>query len=124
MIIVSGLRSCDTCRKAIAWLKDHGIEHRFHDLRADGLDLATVARWARVVGWEALVNRRGTTWRGLPNVDKAELGEAKAIALMVAHPALIKRPVFEGAGGVMVGFDEAVREHLLCDQEDGSAPET
>jgi arsenate reductase len=112
MITVSGLRSCDTCRKAIAWLKDHGIEHRFHDLRADGFDRATAARWAAEIGWEVLVNRRGTTWRGLPDVDKSGLDEAKAVALVVAYPSLIKRPVFEGAGGVVVGFDEAVRERI------------
>jgi arsenate reductase len=119
MITVFGLRNCDTCRKAIAWLKNHDIEHRVHDLRADGLDRATVARWAAEVGSDVLVNRRGTTWRRLPEADKVGIDEAKAVALMVAHPALIKRPVFEGAGGVMVGFDEAAREHLACGQEGG-----
>jgi arsenate reductase (glutaredoxin) len=114
MITVSGLRSCDTCRKALSWLKEHGIEHRFQDLRADGLDRATVARWAGVVGWETLLNRRGTTWRGLAATDKDELDEAGALALMVAHPALIKRPVFEGKGWVAIGFDEAVRGRLAA----------
>jgi Spx/MgsR family transcriptional regulator len=114
MITVSGLRTCDTCRKAIAWLKDHGIEHKFHDLRADGLDRATVARWAAEVGWEVLVNRRGTTWRELPEADKAGIDEAKALALMTAHPVLIKRPVFESAGWVEVGFGDAVRQRLAA----------
>jgi Spx/MgsR family transcriptional regulator len=114
MITVSGLRTCDTCRKAIAWLKAEGIEHRVHDLRADGLDRATAARWAAEVGWETLLNRRGTTWRELPEADKAGIDEAKALALMTTHPALIKRPVFEGAGWVAVSFDDAVRQRLAA----------
>ena len=114
MITVSGLRTCDTCRKAVAWLKAQGIEHRVHDLRADGLDRAAGARWAEAVGGEALLNQRGTTWRGLPEADKTGIDEAKALALMTAHPALIKRPVFEGADWVAVGFDDDVRERLAA----------
>ena len=112
MITVSGLRNCDTCRKALAWLKELGIAHRFHDLRADGLDQATVGHWAEAVGWEALLNRRGTTWRGLAEADRDGVDEARAMTLMVAHPALVKRPVFETGEDVLVGFDEAVRARL------------
>lgn len=114
MITVSGLRTCDTCRQALAWLKDRGIAHRFVDVRADGLDGTTVACWAGAVGWETLLNRRGTTWRGLPEADKAGIDEAKALALMTEHPALTRRPVFEGADWVAVGFDDAVRQRLAA----------
>lgn len=113
MITVWGLRNCDTCRKALAWLKGEGIAHRFHDVRADGLDRKTVARWVEAVGWEAMLNRRGTTWRGLAEADKTGLDEAKAVALMAKHPALVKRPVIETDGAVTVGFDEAVRTRLV-----------
>jgi len=112
MIDIYGLRNCDTCRKARAWLAAEGIGHRFHDLRTDGVDLATVTRWAAAVGWEKLLNRRGTTWRGLADADRDGVDEARASALMVAHPALIKRPVFETGGGVLVGFGPDVRQSV------------
>lgn len=112
MITVHGLRNCDTCRKALAWMKDQGLAYRFVDVRADGIDEATVARWADEVGWEALLNRRGTTWRGLPDADKADVDGDRAVALMARHPALIKRPVFEAGGGVAVGFGDAQRSWL------------
>jgi Spx/MgsR family transcriptional regulator len=114
MITIYGLRNCDTCRKALAWLKGEGIAHRFHDVRADGLDRATIARWTGAVDWETLLNRRGTTWRGLAEADKAGLDEAKAVTLMTGHPALIKRPVIEADGAVTVGFDETVRQRLVA----------
>jgi len=104
MITVYGLKNCDTCRKALKWLQGEGMEHRFIDVRADGINGADMDRWLAAVSWETLLNRRGTTWRKLPETDKADMDAAKARALMVEHPALIKRPVFEAAGGVIVGF--------------------
>lgn len=112
MVTVHGLKNCDTCRKALKWLEAEDIDHRFHDVRADGVDAATLAAWAEAVGWETLLNRRGTTWRNLPDGEREGVDEAKAVALMDAHPALIKRPVFETDGGVMVGFTEDVKAAL------------
>ena len=109
MITVTGLKNCDTCRNAMKWLKAEGVEAKLHDLRADGLDGAALDRWIAAVGWETLLNRRGTTWRGLSDADKADVDGAKARALMLAHPALIKRPVFEMEGRVLVGMDALKR---------------
>ncbi len=112
MIDVYGLKNCDTCRKALKWLAGNGLEHRFHDFRRDGLDTQKLGRWAAACGWETLLNRRGTTWRGLDDADKDGIDGAKAAALMTAHPALIKRPVFEAAGRVIVGFKDEQRKLL------------
>ncbi|MEK9724146.1 MAG: arsenate reductase [Rhodospirillaceae bacterium] len=104
MITVYGLKNCDTCRKALKWLAAEDIAHAFRDVRADGVTAADVGRWADAVGWETLLNRRGTTWRGLPDGDIADVDAAKALTLMAAHPALIKRPVFQKGDAVVVGF--------------------
>jgi len=118
-LTVHGLKNCDTCRKALKWLAAEGIEHAFRDVRADGLDATDLKRWADALGWQALLNRRGTTWRGLPDADKARVGddaaaesaEAAALALMETHPALIKRPVFDRGGAtVRVGFTDEVKD--------------
>ena len=109
MIEMFGLKNCDTCRKARKWLEAEGIAHAFHDVRDDGLDAGRLRRWADAVGWERLLNRRGTTWRKLPEAEREELDGAKALGLMQAYPALIKRPVFETPSGVVVGFDAAAR---------------
>lgn len=107
MIAVHGLKNCDTCRKALKWLQAEGMPHRFHDVRADGLDADMLAKWVAAAGWETLLNRRGTTWRGLPDSDKADIDEARASALMLAHPALIKRPVFDTGTAIVIGFGPA-----------------
>ena len=104
MIIVYGIRNCDTCRKALKWLAAEGIAHRFHDFRTDGLEPASLSRWVQEAGWEKLLNRRGTTWRKLPDSDKDGVDEAKAETLMAGNPTLIKRPVFETGKQVLVGF--------------------
>jgi Spx/MgsR family transcriptional regulator len=104
MIVLYGLRNCDTCRKAQAWLKARGTEFRFHDVRADGLDAGLLERWESRLGWEALLNRRGTTWRGLAEGERAGLDRNRALALMRAHPALIKRPVLDAGECILVGF--------------------
>lgn len=112
MITIYGIKNCDTCRNALKTLKAQGREHRFHDLRADGLSDAEVTRWLQSAGWEKLLNRRGTTWRKLPEADRDDLNEAKIKGLLLEHPTLIKRPVFEVAGEVVVGFDAVARERL------------
>ena len=113
MIVVHGLKNCDTCRKAMKWLTAQGIEAKLHDLRADGLDAAKLERWVAAVGWEVLLNRRGTTWRKLPDADTADIDETKVLALMIEHPALIKRPVFEHGEQVLVGFKDTQQAALL-----------
>ena len=104
MLTVYGIKNCDTCRKALKWLSAEGIEHTFHDFRVDGLDPADVSRWAAAAGWEKLLNRRGTTWRNLPDADRDGVDAAKAEALMAGNPTLIKRPVFDGGTDIVVGF--------------------
>jgi Spx/MgsR family transcriptional regulator len=107
MITVYGIRNCDTCRKALKWLEAEGVEHRFHDVRADGLDRPTLAGWVKAVGWETLLNRRGTTWRNLSDAERGGLTPESATELMLQHPTLIKRPVFATGGDALVGFSRA-----------------
>ncbi|WP_066649465.1 MULTISPECIES: ArsC family reductase [Sphingomonas] len=104
MTTIYGIKTCDTVRKARAWLDAHGIAHRFHDYRAEGIDEARLRGWADVLGWEKLLNRSGPSFRNLPDADKADLDEAKAIALMLANPTLIKRPVLEAGDALLLGF--------------------
>jgi len=113
MITVYGLKNCDTCRKALKWLDAEGLEHRFHDLRKDGVGEDAIGRWIAACGWETVLNKRGTTWRGLPGADREAAGEATAAALMKAHPALIKRPVFEVDGRVVIGFKDEQKARLV-----------
>ena len=112
MITVYGLKNCDTCKKAVAWLKAEGIAHAFHDVRADGLNAGDVNAWVKELGSDVLINTRGTTWRGLDEADKADMDDAKAVALILAHPALMKRPVFDLGDRRLVGFKDAQKEAL------------
>jgi arsenate reductase len=105
MIELYGIPGCDTVKKARAWLDGHGIGYVFHDYKKEGADPTKLAAWSDAAGWEALLNRRGTTFRALDAADKADIDRSKAIRLMQAHPSLIKRPVVEYEGGVLVGFD-------------------
>lgn len=91
-------------RKAFAWLDAHGVQYDFHDYKSAGIDVAQLQQWAKQVGWEALLNTRGTTWRKLSPSQQARLDEPKALKLMSEHPTLIKRPVLEEANTVLVGF--------------------
>lgn len=109
MIVVYGLKNCDTCRKTMKWLGAEGIEARLHDVRADGLDAAMLEPWIAAFGWESLLNRRGTTWRSLPDAEKEGLDAARAKALMLSLPALIKRPVFDLGGRFVLGFTDTER---------------
>ncbi|MCK9541687.1 MAG: arsenate reductase [Novosphingobium sp.] len=113
-IEVYGIPNCDTVKKARRWLDANGVAHTFHDYKKEGADAARLARWAGVVGWEMLLNRAGTTFRKLPEADREGLNEAKAIAIMVANPSAIKRPVVEHPGGLLVGFREAEWEAALA----------
>lgn len=103
-VTIHGIKACDTMKKARAWLDGHGVAYSFHDYKTAGIDRATLERWAGQVGWEVLLNRSGTTFRALPDADKADLTEAKAIGLMLAQPSMIKRPVLDVDGRLTVGF--------------------
>ncbi|MEX2520853.1 MAG: ArsC/Spx/MgsR family protein [Paracoccaceae bacterium] len=107
-----GLKTCDTCRKALKEIAAAGGRAEFHDIRAE-LDAARLDGWLSRVGVEALVNRRSTTWRGLSEAERAAADGAGAAALLLANPALIKRPVIEAEAGLFVGWDDAARAALL-----------
>ena len=103
-VTLYGIPNCDTVKKARNWLADAGVDYMFHDYKKAGIDEASLRRWAGEAGWEKLLNKAGTTFRKLPDADKADIDADKAVALMLAHPSMIKRPVVEGAGGLLVGF--------------------
>ena len=103
-ITIYGIKNCDTMKKARAWLDGHGVAYDFHDYKASGIERGRLEGWATKVGWETLLNRAGTTFRKLPDKDKEGLSEKKAVALMIAQPSMIKRPVLEVAGNLLVGF--------------------
>ncbi len=103
-LILYGIANCDTVKKARVWLDQHGAPFAFHDYKKQGLDPESLARWCAGLGWDAVLNRAGTTFRALPEAHRAELTEAKAIALMLAQTSMIKRLILEGAGVLLAGF--------------------
>ncbi len=103
-ITLYGIPNCDTVKKARTWLDGRGIAYDFHDYKKAGADAGKLAAWTKAMGWETVLNRAGTTFRKLPDADKAGLDEKKAIALMLDQPSMIKRPVVEHPGGLLVGF--------------------
>lgn len=102
-----GIPNCDTVKKARQWLDAQGVAYTFHDYKKEGADPARLERWVADKGWEVVLNRRGTTFRALPDAEKEGLDADRAVALMAAHPSTIKRPVVELSEGVLVGFDPA-----------------
>ena len=105
MPTIYGIKNCDTMKKARAWLDDHGVEYDFHDYKTAGIERARLEGWAKKTGWEVLLIKAGTTFRKLPEADREGLTEKKAIALMLDHPSMIKRPVLDlGGGKLLVGF--------------------
>ncbi len=112
--IVYGVDTCDTVRRARQWLRQHGIEHRFHDFRRDGLAPEQLERWLTRVPWDALVNRRGLSWRRLDAARRAAIvDQPSAVELMLAEPTVIKRPVIEVGDRLLVGFSEPVYEGVF-----------
>jgi len=112
-ITIYGIKNCDTMKKARAWLDDNGIVASFHDYKTAGIAREQLERWVREVGWEALLNRAGTTFRKLPEVAKDGLGEDKAIALMLDQPSMIKRPVLDLGGQLIIGFKPEIYERAM-----------
>ncbi len=109
-VTLYGIKNWDTMKKARAWLDARGVRYTFHDYKADGVDRARLDAWAGSVGWETLLNRAGTTFRKLPDADKAGVDEHKAIALMLDQPSMIKRPVLDLDGRILVGFEPEMYE--------------
>lgn len=106
-LIVYGIPNCDTVKKARTWLDGQGLAYTFHDYKKAGADAAKLASWCQAAGWDKVLNRAGTTFKKLPEADKADLDQQKAVALMAANPSCIKRPIVEHPGGLLVGFKEA-----------------
>lgn len=107
MLTLYGIAGCDTCRKARKFLDTHRIEHRFHDVREQGLTIQQLESWAKRVGWEKLINKRSLTWRKVSEADRSDLSHAGALALILDQPTLLKRPVIEGNDYLAVGFSES-----------------
>lgn len=105
-ITLYGIPNCDTVKKARTWLDGQGIAYAFHDYKKEGVTAAKVKAWCKALGWETVLNRAGTTFRKLPDDAKAGLDQAKAVALMVEQPSMIKRPIVEHKGGLLIGFKE------------------
>lgn len=103
-VTVYGIPNCDTVKKARVWLDTNGVAYTFHDYKKAGADAGKLSDWCDAAGWETVLNRAGTTFKKLPDADKADLTQAKAITLMMAQPSMIKRPVVEYEGGILVGF--------------------
>jgi Spx/MgsR family transcriptional regulator len=104
-VTVYGIPNCDTIKKARSWLSDHGIAYTFHNYKSEGIDRQRLEAWCRALGWEAVFNRNGTTFRALPDEDKEGLDRKKAVALMQSHPSLIRRPILDIDGVFLAGFD-------------------
>ena len=108
MLTIYGIKNCDTMKKAFAWLDEHKLEYHFHDYRKDGVDTSMLSNWVSHVSWQAVVNKRSTTWRQLADEDKSDIDDKKAIALMQQNPTLIKRPVLidSNTDEILVGFSK------------------
>jgi len=110
---IYGIKNCDTMKKARVWLDSHGVGYSFHDYKSEGIAKDKLKDWSDAVGWETLLNRAGTTFRKLPDSDKEGLNERKALALMLAQPSMIKRPVLEFGGRLLVGFKPETYENEI-----------
>jgi arsenate reductase len=108
-----GIKNCDTMKKARSWLDAKGVAYAFHDYKVQGIDRTRLEAWSRALGWETLLNRAGTTFRKLPDAEKAGLDEAKALALMLDQPSMIKRPVLDLGHRLVVGFKPEIYEEAV-----------
>ena len=113
-VTIYGIKNCDTMKKARSWLDAHDVPYTFHDYKAEGVAKSDLEKWAKAVGWEVLLNRAGTTFRKLPDKDRENITEKKAIALMLAQPSMIKRPVLDAGGKLTVGFRPGIYKQLFA----------
>lgn len=118
-VTIYGIKNCDTMKKARTWLDGKGVAYRFHDYKAEGIDEASLKRWVDALGWETVLNRAGTTFRALPDADKAGLDEGRAISLMLAQPSMIKRPLLDRDGAFTAGFKPQVYERIFSAVDGG-----
>ena len=112
-ITLHGIKNCDTMKKARAWLDARALAYTFHDYKVDGIERARLESWTRSLGWEIVLNRSGTTFRKLPEADRDALDEGRALALMLAQPSMIKRPVLDVDGTLVVGFKPSTYEAVF-----------
>ncbi|ATN32658.1 ArsC family reductase [Rhizobium sp. ACO-34A] len=112
---IYGIKNCDTMKKARVFLDEHGVDYAFHDYKASGIDRPHLERWCREAGWETVLNRAGTTFRKLPDAARENLDEARAIELMLEQPSMIKRPVLERDGRLLIGFKPEIYERFLAE---------
>jgi arsenate reductase len=115
-VTIYGIKNCDTMKKARAWLDARGVAYAFHDYKSEGISESKLKSWAKQAGWEVLLNRAGTTFRALPDKDKGAITEKKAIALMETQPSMIKRPVLEFGGRILVGFKPDAYEAAFAER--------
>ena len=101
---IYGIKNCDTMKKARLWLEEHGVDYAFHDYKVSGIDRDHLERWCGEAGWQTVLNRAGTTFKKVPDEARLDLDQDKAIALMLAQPSMIKRPVLEAGGKLLIGF--------------------
>ena len=113
MLTLFGIKNCDTVRKARRWLDGHAVEYRFHDVRTDGLSRTQLEGWVQTLGWENLLNRRGTTWSKLPETVRNSINRRTAVKLMLEQPAMIKRPVLDLGNSLHLGFNEDAYKGLF-----------
>lgn len=106
MTTVYGIKNCDTMKKVRRWLDEHNVAYDFHDYKKEGVDEKSLRGWCKKLGWETLLNRRGTTWRKLPDKVKDNIDEKTAIKIMLEQPSIIKRPLIKTGNQFIVGFDE------------------
>ena len=113
MVTIYGIKNCDAMQKAMRWLEEHGVDYRFHDYRKDGLDSATLKAWEQELGWETLLNRRGQSWRKLPDATRVNIDRSSALRAMEETPTLIKRPLLDLGKRRLVGFDPDMYAELF-----------
>lgn len=112
-VTIYGIPNCDTVKKARIWLDGHGVDYTFHDYRTQGLEPDRLAKWVGKLGWEVLLNKASTTFRALPDSERQGIDAGKARVLMLAHPTMIKRPVLDLGGRLLVGFKPAAYEEAF-----------
>ena len=113
MTTLYGIKNCDTIKKARRWLTENEIEYRFHDVRTDGINRSDLQRWMKILDWEKLLNRRGTTWRNLPEAVRDNISKTSAVDVMLEHPASIKRPVLAHDNSFYLGFSADSYESIF-----------